>query len=91
MRGRHHDFRFEGILKMKLQAFDASALESLQSQNLSRPENRLPVNGLAIVHGRLSKDYPDFIQKLDRYWPRFGEQHQLPFDYEPEKDGGKAL
>jgi hypothetical protein len=38
---------------MKLQASDASALEGLQSQNLSRPENRLSVNGLAIVHGRL--------------------------------------
>src|SRR6516165_12543712 len=37
---------------MKLQASDASALEGLQSQNLSRPENRLSVNGLAIVHGR---------------------------------------
>src|SRR6516162_3209570 len=53
MRGRHHDSRFEGILKMKLQASDASAPEGLQSQNLSRPENRLSVNGLAIVHGRL--------------------------------------
>src|SRR6516165_10041416 len=52
MRGRHHDSRFEGILKMKLQASDASAPEGLQSQNLSRPENRLSVNGLAIVHGR---------------------------------------
>jgi hypothetical protein len=38
---------------MKLQASDASAPEGLQSQNLSRPENRLSVNGLAIVHGRL--------------------------------------
>ena len=38
---------------MKLQASDASALEGLQSQNLSRPENRLSVNGLAIVHRRL--------------------------------------
>src|SRR6516225_6100370 len=53
MRGRHHDFRFEGILKMKLQASDASAPEGLQSQYLSRLENRLSVNGLAIVHRRL--------------------------------------
>src|SRR6516225_10219888 len=40
---------------MKLQASDASALEGLQSQNLSRPENRLSVNGLAIVHGRFAE------------------------------------
>src|SRR6516225_8258411 len=40
---------------MKLQASDASALEGLQSQNLSRQENRLSVNGLAIVHRRLRK------------------------------------
>ena len=40
---------------MKLQASDASAPEGLQSQNLSRPENRLSVNGLAIVHGRLDQ------------------------------------
>jgi hypothetical protein len=39
---------------MKLQASDASAPEGLQSQNLSRPETRLSVNGLAIVHGRLT-------------------------------------
>src|SRR6516165_9474388 len=62
MRGRHHDSRFEGILKMKLQASDASAPEGLQSQNLSRPENRLSVNGLAIVHGR-----PDNVQNLSHF------------------------
>ena len=43
---------------MKLQASDASALEGLQSQNLSRPENRLSVNGLAIVHGRFINFMP---------------------------------
>jgi hypothetical protein len=31
---------------MKLQASDAFVLESLQSKNLRRAENRLPLNGL---------------------------------------------
>jgi hypothetical protein len=33
-------------------------------------------------------DYPDFIEKLDRFRPRYSEQYQLPFDYEPEADDG---
>jgi hypothetical protein len=37
---------------MNLQAFGISALECLQSQNLSHPENRLSLKALAIVHGR---------------------------------------
>jgi hypothetical protein len=27
----------------------------------------------------------DFMEKLDKHRPRFGEQDVLPFDYEPEK------
>jgi hypothetical protein len=40
---------------MNLQAFGISALECLQSQNLSHPENRLSLKALAIVHGRQTK------------------------------------
>lgn len=39
----------------------------------------------------VSKDYPDFMDKLNKYRPRFGEQYVLPFDYEPEKDDGVGL
>ncbi len=35
--------------------------------------------------------FPPVIRSLDQHRPRFGEQHQLPFDYEPEKDSGKGL
>ena len=38
----------------------------------------------------VSTDYLDFIRKLDQHRPRFGEQYQLPFDYEPEKDSGQV-
>ena len=42
--------------KSKLQSSEPSSLKSLQSQNLPRPENRLSLNALAIVHGRLTAD-----------------------------------
>jgi hypothetical protein len=35
---------------------------------------------------KLSNDYHDFIAKLDRIAPRYGEQMKLPFD-----DDGKGL
>ena len=44
---------------MNLQAFGISALECLQSQNLSHPENRLSLKALAIVHGRRAKGQTD--------------------------------
>jgi hypothetical protein len=39
-----------------LQSSEPSSLKSLQSQNLPRPENRLSLNALAIVHGRLTTE-----------------------------------
>jgi hypothetical protein len=47
--------------------------------------------GAVVAYMTMSKDYPDFIEKLDRFRPRFGEQYVLPFDYEPENDDGKGL
>jgi hypothetical protein len=47
--------------------------------------------GAVVAYMTISKDYLDFIDKLDRFRPRFGEQYMLPFDYEPEKDDGKGL
>jgi hypothetical protein len=46
MRPRNHDPRFEGIAKMKLQAFGPSNPKSLQSQTSLRSKNRLPLNRL---------------------------------------------
>lgn len=47
--------------------------------------------GAAIAFMKLSRDYQDFIQKLDDHYPRYGEQYRLPFDYEPDRDDGKGL
>jgi hypothetical protein len=38
----------------------------------------------------VSKDYFDFIDKLDTYRPRFGEQYRLPFAYEQDEDDGNG-
>src|ERR1700675_3513067 len=54
MRQRNHAPRFEEIAKMKLQAFRPSNPKSLQSQTSLRSKNRLPLNGLEGVHGRLT-------------------------------------
>jgi hypothetical protein len=40
---------------------------------------------------KISKDYLDFIDKLDQHYPRFGEQYRLPFPYEPDQVDGKGL
>ena len=66
---------------MKLQASDASAPEGLQSQNLSRPENRLSVNGLAIVHGRLVTMFEAFNVGLDTGTPVDDTDYQEPFRF----------
>jgi hypothetical protein len=47
--------------------------------------------GAVVAYMSLSKDYLDFIGKLDRFRPRYSEQFLLPFDYHPEQDDGKGL
>jgi hypothetical protein len=39
----------------------------------------------------VSKDYLDFIEKLNRFRPRVENQLSLPFDYVIEQDDGKGL
>src|SRR5262249_48421554 len=53
IRRPNHASRFEGILKMKLQAFRASDPETLQSQLDQTARKRLSVSGLEVFHGRL--------------------------------------
>lgn len=57
MRPQNHASRFEGIAKTNLQGSRTSDPETLQSQIRKSAENRLPLNGLEIVHGRLVPDY----------------------------------
>jgi hypothetical protein len=47
--------------------------------------------GAAVAIMNLSRDYHDFIDKLDRLYPRFGETLELPFEYRRDADDGKGL
>jgi hypothetical protein len=67
-----------------------AALSQALTKNIGYPKLREHL-GAVIAYMTLSKDYHDFIEKLDRFRPRFGEQYVLPFDYEPDQDDGKGL
>jgi hypothetical protein len=60
------------------------------TRNVGYPKLREHL-GAAIAFMKLSRDYFDFIDKLDQHYPRFGEQYRLPFPYEPDQDDGKGL
>jgi hypothetical protein len=48
--------------------------------------------GAVVAFMQVSNDYPEFIQRLDKYKPRYNETLQLPLDdYKPEQDDGKGL
>ena len=67
-----------------------AALSQALTKNVGYPKLREHL-GATGAYMTMSKDYPDFMEKLNKYRPRFGEQYTLPFDYEPEKDDGKGL
>lgn len=47
--------------------------------------------GAVIAVMRFSDTYQEFITKLDRHYPRYGETSQIPFSYEQEYDEGKGI
>lgn len=48
--------------------------------------------GAVVAFMQLSKDYPDFMEKLNRYKPRYNETMALPLEnYEQEQDSGKGI
>jgi hypothetical protein len=53
MRQQNHASQKKGISKMKLQGLAASGPKTLQSQTCPYAGNRLLLNALAVVHGRL--------------------------------------
>ncbi|SNT37119.1 P63C domain-containing protein [Tardiphaga sp. OK246] len=67
-----------------------AALSQALTKNVGYPKLREHL-GATVAYMTVSKDYPDFMEKLNKYRPRYGEQYVLPFDYEPEKDDGKGL
>jgi hypothetical protein len=78
------------IPKSEMTGRRKSALSQALTRNIGYPKLREHL-GAVVAYMTMSKDYPDFIKKLDQFRPRFGEQYVLPFDYEPEKDDGRGL
>jgi hypothetical protein len=73
---------------------DTGRLKNRLTQSLTRnigyPKLREHL-GAVIAFMKLSNDYPDFLSKLDRFYPRFGDTYSLPLDYEQEADDGRGL
>jgi hypothetical protein len=67
-----------------------AALSQALTKNIGYPKLREHL-GATVAYMTVSKDYPDFMEKLNKFRPRYGEQYVLPFDYEPEQDDGKGL
>ncbi len=60
------------------------------TQNLGYPKLREHLGGVVAIM-KLSADYKDFLGKLDRLCPRYGQMYLLPVDFDPAKDSGSGL
>jgi P63C domain len=60
------------------------------TRNIGYPKLR-ELLGAVVAYMSVSSNYKDFIEKLDRFRPRFSDQYELPFDYQPEEDSGIGL
>lgn len=60
------------------------------TRNIGYPKLR-ELLGAVVAYMSVSKDYKDFIEKLDRFRPRLEDQYELPFHYRPEEDTGTGI
>jgi hypothetical protein len=67
-----------------------AALSQGLTRNVGYPKLREHL-GATVAFMKISRDYLDFIDKMDTHYPRFGEQYSLDFDYERDKDNGLGL
>jgi hypothetical protein len=67
-----------------------AALSQGLTRNIGYPKLREHL-GAAVAFMKISRDYFEFIDRMDQHYPRFGEQYRLPFPYEPDQDDGKGL
>jgi hypothetical protein len=59
--------------------------------NLGYPKLREHL-GAVVATMRMSDNWHDFINKMDRFYPRYGETYELlPLSYDKDKDDGKGL
>jgi hypothetical protein len=47
--------------------------------------------GAVVAYMSVSTNYKDFMEKLDRFRPRFSEQYELPLEYQADEDTGIGL
>ena len=47
--------------------------------------------GAAVAVMKLSRNYDDFVDKMDRLYPRHEDTLMLPFDYKKDDDDGKGI
>jgi hypothetical protein len=67
-----------------------AALSQGLSRNVGYPKLR-ELLGAVVAYMSVSKDYKDFIGKLDHFRPRLEDQYELPLHYSPEEDSGQGL
>ena len=67
-----------------------AALSQALTRNIGYPKLREHL-GAVVAYMTMSKHHLEFIDKLDRFRPRYGEQYRLPFDYYPDHDDGKGM
>jgi hypothetical protein len=67
-----------------------AALSQGLTRNVGYPKLREHL-GATVAFMKISRDYLDFIDKMDTHYPRFGEQYSFDFDYERDKDNGLGL
>jgi len=62
----------------------------LLTTNVGYPKLREHL-GSVVTMMKLSDDWPDFMEKIDRLHPQYGETFALALDYEKGDDDGKGL
>lgn len=60
------------------------------TQNVGYPKLREHLGSVTTIM-KLSDHYPDFLEKLDRIHPRFGDTIPLALDYDIDGDSGKDI
>lgn len=58
--------------------------------NIGYPKLREHLGGVVAIM-KLSTDYPDFVGKLDRLYPPYGQQMLLPLEYNAREDSGEGI
>jgi hypothetical protein len=60
------------------------------TSNIGYPKLREHLGSIVTIM-KLSSDWNDFMNKLERLHPKYGDTLQLPFEYNKDEDDGKGL